>query len=747
MVPKPKSFTARRLLLEAPIRTWDEAVPLGNGLLGLLLWGGEGFIQISLDRADLWDHRVPEPFTREDWNWKNLKALVHEKKWCEIATRFINPGQTYAYPTKLPAGRLFLDLPPGRSVTVFQLDRDAALGSAKWRGGSLEAFCELEGDVACLRYRGSGVKWRLEPPPFTRKENQQDNGMGFLMDLVMLKYPKASTWQSGNVSGFVQETIADGAFAVAVAVQKVAGWTELFVAVELGKNREAARQKAATAAFTACNRGWAGLFNAHRAEWTRLWARSQVNLPDASLMDQYRQATYFLGSVSRAGGPPISLQAVWTADDGRLPPWKGDYHHNLNTQLSYWPHLTAGHEDRIRGFLDFMMKLAPAHRRLARRFFDCEGIFIPGAMALDGQLIGGYAQVSYSPTNGAWVAQLFYQYWKYTLDRKFLKTHAYPYCRGTAELLAGLLEKGKDGKLCLPLSASPEIHEGAPAGWVKPNANYDLALMRWNFAAVAEMARELDESDLKWTKILWELEPLAVANETGDEIPQPGIGPFLIAPEKLLHESHRHHSHLMGIYPLGLVSVEDDMNTRKAIEQSFHQIDKLGTGLWVGYSFAWMACLAARCKQPERARKALQNFVEAFVSRNGFHLNGDHKKLGLSWWNYRPFTLEGNFAFLAGVHEMLLQSWRGVVRIFPAVPGDWHEVSFEKLRAEGALVVSATRRLGKTARVEIRAERDCQVRLRDPFLTKAKWNRRVRRGEALIECTLKVGETLKGTSI
>lgn len=740
---KTTDFT-NTLRLEAPIRTWDEAVPLGNGLLGLLLWGGEKFVQISLDRADLWDSRVPEPFTRKDWNWKNLRALVQRKKWDEIAERFINPGQKFAYPTKLPAGRLFIDLPRNRSVTQFELHRAAALGAAQWDGGALEAFCEADGSTACLRYRGAGLKWRLEPPPYARAENQQDNGMVFHMDLVKLGYPMASFWGSKNLSGFVQETISDGAFAVAVAVRKVGEWTELFVAVERGKTGAEARERAELMVTTAASRGWSGILAGHKASWKKLSGRSSVSVPDDVVMEHYRQAGYFLGSVSRPGGPPISLQAIWTADDGRLPPWKGDYHHNLNTQLSYWPHLTAGHEDRIFGFLDFMKKLEPLHRELARRFFGCEGIFIPGAMALDGQLIGGYAQVSYCPTNGAWVAQLFHHYWKYTLDREFLRTHAYPYCLGTAQLLAGLLEKGRDGRLRLPLSASPEIHEGAPEGWVAPNSNYDLALLRWNFAAVAEMAEELGEPARKWKSLLKALEPLAVGDETCDEIPARGTGPYLIAPGKPLHESHRHHSHLLGVYPLGLVSREDGEKERQAIEQSFRQIDKLGTGLWVGYSFSWMACLAARCGQAERARRALQNFAESFVSRNGFHLNGDHKKKGLSWWNYRPFTLEGNFAFLEGVHEMLLQSWRGVVRIFPSVPGDWRDVSFEKLRAEGALTVSAKRVAGQTAHVRIQAGKNGEVRLVDPFGGRGRWSRRLRKSDGLLVVDLAAGEVLEG---
>ena len=125
----------------------------------------------------------------------------------------------------------------------------------------------------------------------------------------------------------------------------------------------------------------------------------------------------------------------------------------------------------------------------------------------------------------------------------------------------------------------------------------------------------------------------------------------------------------MAIHPLGILTVEGSPRDRKIIAASLAQIDRLGTKAWCGYSFSWMACLGARAGQPDRALSNLKLFVEAFISRNGFHLNGDQTGRGYSSFTYRPFTLEGNFAAGQAVHEMLLQSWGGVVRVFPAVPG------------------------------------------------------------------------------
>ena len=185
----------------------------------------------------------------------------------------------------------------------------------------------------------------------------------------------------------------------------------------------------------------------------------------------------------------------------------------------------------------------------------------------------------------------------------------------------------------------------------------------------------------------------------------------MLSPDELLQESHRHHSHLMALYPLRLL---DPAKNEALIAASLRRIDRLGTGNWVGYSFGWMAALNAYCRRGDRAARLLRLFLDAFVSSNGFHLNGDYRDLGDSVLKYRPFTLEGNFAAMQAIHEMLLQSSGGVVRLFPALPADWKRVSFEELRAEGGLRVSAELRGGVLIHAALRSEADRTIRLVAP---------------------------------
>jgi hypothetical protein len=198
---------------------------------------------------------------------------------------------------------------------------------------------------------------------------------------------------------------------------------------------------------------------------------------------------------------------------------------------------------------------------------------------------------------------------------------------------------------------------------------------------------------------------LAVDDEVG----------LLVCPGERLETSHRHFSHLMAIHPLGLIDPADGEAAQAVIDRSLAHLDRLGPDYWCGYTYSWLASLRARAGDGAGAAETLRIFSQAFCLRNSFHANGDQTKSGLSRYHYRPFTLEGNFAAAQGVQEMLLQSHRGIIRLFPAIPAVWAEVSFRSLRAEGAVLVSAERRGGQVAWLELTAEQDRPVRVELPW--------------------------------
>ena len=433
----------------------------------------------------------------------------------------------------------------------------------------------------------------------------------------------------------------------------------------------------------------------------------------------------------------MPLQGVWTADDGGLPPWKGDYHHDLNTQTMYIAYQTAGRFDEGLCFLDFLWKLLPEFRDFAKRFYGTPGAAVPGVMTLDGKPLGGWAMYSLSPTNSAWLGFLFHEHWRYTRDEAFLRKRAYPWCAEIGECLLSLSKPDAGGILRLPLSSSPEIHDNSLRAWLRPNSNYDHDCMAALFGGLAEMADALGKTGeaAKWRAALAGLGPRAVDPQTNR---------LMLCPGERLNESHRHLSNIISMCPFGLLNVDGSDHDRAVIGATCKQWDAMGTQAWCGYSFSWMAGLRARVGDAEAAFHYLDIYRKAFILRNGFHANGDQLKAGYSSFTYRPFTLEGNFLASQAVHEMLLQSWSGVIRVFPAVPAHWSHAAFDDLRAEGGYRVSARRRNGATAWLKVTASRDGLVKIRDNFAGRPPvWSRSAEKVGDNWQLQLKAGEAIE----
>ena len=235
----------------------------------------------------------------------------------------------------------------------------------------------------------------------------------------------------------------------------------------------------------------------------------------------------------------------------------------------------------------------------------------------------------------------------------------------------------------------------------------DLALIRFTYKAAEEMALALDlkaEAE-QWNSILSQWPDMAVDPETG----------LMFAPGFPYDESHRHFSHLMAFHPLGMLDISQGPRQAEIIYNTLRNMEEQGPDWWTGYSYSWMGNLYARALEGDKAAEALKDFATCFTLPSSFHVNGDQSGTGKSKMTYRPFTLEGNFAFASGIHEMLLQSHTGTVKIFPAIPGSWKDVSFRTLRTEGAFLISANRENGVCTRVEITAEKGGTIRLVDPF--------------------------------
>ncbi|MEF9976232.1 MAG: hypothetical protein RR754_05660, partial [Oscillospiraceae bacterium] len=415
----------------------------------------------------------------------------------------------------------------------------------------------------------------------------------------------------------------------------------------------------------ALHTGYSKAFAFHAEWWGKYWGESSVSLPDILFEKNWYITNYLLASCSRRGCYPMPLQGVWTADDGALPPWKGDYHHDLNTQMSYYSYLKANHISEGESFIDYLWGMVGCARSFAKSFYGAKGICMPSTMSLDGAPLGGWGMYSLSPTNQLWLCQAFERHYRFTGDKAFLREKAYPYLSQTAECILSILEE-KDGFLYLPISSSPEIHDDLIESFVTPNSNYDLSMMRYLFTALIKLSKELDNGDeAKWQAVLSKLPPLSIAEN----------GVLMISPDESLNESHRHFSHAMAIHPLRLLPYTCEEN-RRIIDATILDLERLGSGYWVGFSFTWMAEMYAVQKNGNGAAYQLEVFWRNFCSQNGFHLNGDYKKRGSSTFHYRPFTLEANMCAADALQEMLLQTEDSILEFSPRYLTNGEKKSF-----------------------------------------------------------------------
>ena len=158
--------------------------------------------------------------------------------------------------------------------------------------------------------------------------------------------------------------------------------------------------------------------------------------------------------------------------------------------------------------------------------------------------------------------------------------------------------------------------------------------------------------------------------------------------------------------------IDYDTEEHKNIyERTLDDMEKLGTGLWVGFSFAMSAQIYAMAKNGNAAFERLKQFCRGFVGENGFHLNGDFRRFGYTQFHYRPFTLEALFGFCDALHEMLLQDHTGKIELFAALPEEWtyREVSFKNLRSRGGLIVSAKMKNGAITELVVSAPKQCEI--------------------------------------
>ncbi|MGL4852088.1 MAG: glycosyl hydrolase family 95 catalytic domain-containing protein [Phocaeicola sp.] len=704
---KKYDFEASFYDLEFPYlaESWDEAMPLGNGMVGALVWQKEQKLRISLDYVDLWDER---PMVNYDSipvrNFKWVEQQVRKKEYLPVQMMYDIPYDTSAFPTKIPGAALEFDTHSLGAVERVRLYLNNAVNKVTWKNkAEMVSFVHPTENIGWFKFDGVSDHFVpvLTPPMYDKSTGIGDDPVGG-HDLRRLGYKQGEVTTTEKSISYTQQGFGDFTYQVVVKYKK--STTGIEGVWSISTNRD--ETNAETLATEAMKRGYHRDLAVHQNWWSNYWSQSSISVPDTVLAKQYYNELYKFGSAARSYSPPISLQAVWTADNGKLPPWKGDYHHDLNTQLSYWHAYTANKLEESMGYLNWLWKVKETNKKYTKDYFGTDGLAVPGVTTLSGEPMAGWIQYSFSPTVSAWLAQHFYLQWQFSQDEQFLREKAYPYMQEVLVLFDQLCERDAKGKRTLPISASPEIYDNSLKAWFLNLTNYDLALVRFAYTAAIDMAKAqgLDADVASYTGVLSEWPLYDLDSDYS----------LTFAKGCPYEESHRHFSNVMAIHPLGLIDVSQGEESEKIVKATIKRLDDIGPSQWTGYSYSWLGNLKARALDGEGAAEALRIFAQHFCLRNTFHANGDQTAQGYSSFTYSPFTLEGNFAFAAGLQEMLIQSHTGVVSIFPALPSSWKDVSFDKLRTVGAFVVSAKMKAGELVQLTVTSEKGGLLRLKKP---------------------------------
>lgn len=418
--------------------------------------------------------------------------------------------------------------------------------------------------------------------------------------------------------------------------------------------------------------GMAGYKARHQTWWNRYYEVSGLSIPDQALQAFYWRQMYKLGCVLRKESRVLDNQGVWL----ETTPWPGTWW-NLNVQLCYWPLYTSGRleqADSLNRHLakyqdDLIENVAPEFRE------DSSGIGTNTTWNLKSRVANPLADNGNQFVelgNLTWALHDCWLYYRMTMDQDMLREFLYPLLRRSVNYYLHFIRKGGDGKWHLPPTDSPEYGDRCE------DCNYDLSLLKWGCGTLLEATGSLGIEDEKaqiWSDVRENLVEYPV-NETG----------YMIGKDLPYAKSHRHFSHLFMHVPLYLVNRENS-DSWELLEKSIrHWFSYPGDIL--GFSHVGASLMYGAYQKGNEALAQIQTLLEEHVTENSMYREAGP-------------VIETPLAAAECIQQLLLQSWGGKIRVFPAMPDAWKDASFTRFSAQGGFKVSAVYEGGRTTWIEI----------------------------------------------
>jgi len=682
----------------------------GNGTIGAMIWGEANVLKITIGRADFWDHRGGKPWT-EGMSYDNIRRLLEAGDEEGLRALFEEPALAPGEPRRpsvLPLGRIEVVLPPRFHLDRGQLDLgtgDVVVHALTQDGAECPIRITLSMDRPILH-----VGFAEAATPSQVRSVPSWEYVGDYLESISFAEPLM--FENEALCGWVQERPADPSLCLGYRLEG----TELWLTAVYGEDVQSARRAAANAISLAASCGVKSIHEANRSWWATYWQQvPHIDIPSERLSFLYHYGMYKFAGLTNPSGVPATLQGPWI-EEYQMPPWSSDYHFNINVQMCYWPAYRGNLLHHLPPLFEMISSWEDKLRDNARIFLGIDdGLMLPHSVDDRGTCMGGFWTGSVDHGCTAWVAHMMYQYYLYTGDQRFLREVAYPFMVGAMRVYEEMLEREGE-RFVLPVGVSPEFRGAAIDAWGR-NASFQLACIHWLCQALGEAASTLGrEPKPIWQQIGAGLPRACLHGSAGEQ--EIALWEGLPLPE-----SHRHHSHLAGIYPFDTLDL-DDPHWRRTAENSLRTWIREGMGMWSGWAMPWASIIHTRVGNADMAELVLEIWEKVFTNEGhgtlhdcrfpGFTLMGAGATVARDTRG-EIMQMDAGMGVAAAIMEMLLHTRQGVNHLFSGAPDSWEQVSFRNLRTEGGFLVSANRCNGVVGEIRVLSENGGTFRLANPW--------------------------------